>query len=40
VLRFNAYDLYSRSERAPAWPDLRPFYEDQVAAFLPGELWW
>jgi len=37
---FNAYDLYSKSERPPDWAALRPFYEDLVAEFLPPVLQW
>ena len=40
VRRFNAYDLYSKSDRPPDWPALRPWYEDLVAEFVPGSLRW
>jgi inositol oxygenase len=40
VRHFNRYDLYSKSERRPDWPSLRPGYEALVAEFLPPVLWW
>jgi inositol oxygenase len=40
VRRFNAYDLYSKSDAAPDWKTLRPWYEQLVAEFLPEQLWW
>jgi inositol oxygenase len=40
VRRFNAYDLYSKSDRPPDWSELRPWYEELVAEFLPSALQW
>ena len=40
VRRFNAYDLYSKSDRPPDWGALRPWYEELVAEFLPPVLQW
>jgi inositol oxygenase len=40
VRRFNPFDLYSKSERKPDWPALRPYYEALVAEHLPEELEW
>jgi inositol oxygenase len=40
VRRFNAYDLYSKSEQPRDWNALRPWYEDLVAEFLPPVLPW
>jgi len=40
VRRFCAYDLYSKAATPVDVTALRPFYEDLVAAFLPGELSW
>jgi inositol oxygenase len=40
VRHFNRFDLYSKSDRRPDWPRLRPWYEQLVAELLPGELWW
>jgi inositol oxygenase len=40
VRRFNAYDLYSKSDAAADWKTLRPFYEQLVAEFLPDQLSW
>lgn len=39
VKLFNPYDLYSKSPQPPDWNQLRPYYEDLVAKYLPsGEL--
>jgi inositol oxygenase len=35
---FNPYDLYSKSPVPPNWDELRPYYEDLVAKYLPGTL--
>ncbi len=35
---FNAYDLYSKSPVPPNWKELRPYYEDLVAKYLPSTL--
>lgn len=35
---FNPYDLYSKSPTPPDWNELRPYYEDLVAKYLPGTL--
>jgi inositol oxygenase len=35
---FNPYDLYSKSPVAPNWKELRPYYEDLVAKYLPATL--
>ncbi len=40
VRRFNAHDLYSKSESRPDWPRLRPIYERLVADHLPTTLDW
>jgi inositol oxygenase len=40
VRRFSAYDLYTKSASPVDVAALRPFYEDLVAAYLPGELAW
>jgi inositol oxygenase len=37
---FNGYDLYSKSDRRPDVAQLRPFYEDLIAAFFPPVLAW
>jgi len=40
VRDFNRYDLYSKVPVRPDLETLRPYYEDLVAEFLPGELAW
>lgn len=35
---FNPYDLYSKSPVPPNWKELRPYYEDLVAKYLPSTL--
>jgi inositol oxygenase len=38
VKLFNPYDLYSKSATPPDWKELRPYYEDLVAKYLPATL--
>lgn len=38
VHAFNPYDLYSKSPIAPNVKELRPFYEDLAAKYLPNTL--
>jgi len=38
VKLFNPYDLYSKNPTPPDWKELRPYYEDLVAKYLPSEL--
>ena len=40
VRRFNPYDLYSKSNAALDFSELRPYYEELVAEFLPPVLQW
>lgn len=40
VREFNPHDLYSKSAVRPDPVELRPFYEDLVARFLPDTLLW
>ena len=35
---FNPYDLYSKNPTPPDWKQLRPYYEDLVAKYLPSTL--
>jgi len=35
---FNPYDLYSKSPVAPDWKQLRSYYEDLVAKYLPSTI--
>ncbi|MCL4639873.1 MULTISPECIES: inositol oxygenase family protein [Olivibacter] len=35
---FNPYDLYSKSPVPPNWKELKPYYEDLVAKYLPPKL--
>lgn len=38
VQLFNPYDLYSKNPTPPNWTELRPYYEDLVAKYLPATL--
>lgn len=38
VKLFNPYDLYSKCPVPPDWKQLRPYYEDLVAKYLPRTL--
>jgi len=35
---FNPYDLYSKNPTPPNWKELKPYYEDLVAKYLPATL--
>jgi len=35
---FNPYDLYSKNPVPPNWDELKPYYEDLVAKYLPDRL--
>jgi inositol oxygenase len=38
VQRFNPYDLYSKNPNRPKLADVKPYYEDLLAKYLPAEL--
>lgn len=38
VKKFNPYDLYSKSPVPPDVKELRPYYEDLIAKYLPAEV--
>lgn len=38
VKLFNPYDLYSKNPNPPDWKELKPYYEDLVAKYLPATL--
>ena len=38
VRKFNAYDLYSKSARPPVLAELKPYYDDLMAKYLPASL--
>ena len=38
VQLFNPYDLYSKNPHPPKWDELKPYYEDLVAKYLPAEI--
>lgn len=40
VRKFNAYDLYTKADARPRVEELRPFYEDLIAEYLPDALHW
>jgi len=35
---FNPYDLYSKNPTPPNWKELKPYYEDLVAKYLPSNI--
>ena len=38
VEKFNPYDLYSKSPKPPVVSELRPYYEDLIAKYLPSTI--
>ena len=38
VKLFNPYDLYSKNPNQKSWEELRPYYENLVAKYLPASL--
>jgi len=40
VRKFNPYDLYSKGHTKPNAAELRPYYEDLIAEYLPAKLRW
>ena len=38
VCLFNPYDLYSKNPTPPVWSELKPYYENLVAKYLPATL--
>jgi inositol oxygenase len=38
VKKFNPYDLYSKSPKPPVVSELKPYYEDLLAKYLPATL--
>ncbi len=40
VLKFNQYDLYSKADTKPDVKQLKPYYDDLFAEFLPPTLAW
>lgn len=40
VRTYNPYDLYSKSPTPPDATELRPYYEQLIARFLPAKLRW
>ena len=38
VQKFNPYDLYSKSPHPPNWTELKPYYENLVAKYLPANV--
>jgi len=40
VLEFNKYDLYSKGHAKPDLVQLKPYYDDLFAEFLPAKLAW
>lgn len=40
VKRFNPFDLYTKCPVAPVWSELKSYYEDLIAKYLPKTLMW
>ena len=40
VLKFNPYDLYSKGAAKPNLQELKPYYDDLIAEFIPGKIDW
>jgi inositol oxygenase len=40
VLKFNEFDLYSKSDTKPDVDALRPYYEELIAEFFPAKIRW
>lgn len=40
VLKFNEYDLYTKSHGSPREEELRPFYEELIAEYFPAKIRW
>ena len=40
VLKFNEYDLYTKSHGAPKEEELKPFYEELIADYFPAKVRW
>jgi inositol oxygenase len=40
VRKFNPYDLYSKGGERPKLAEVKPYYEDLIAEYLPSELSW
>jgi inositol oxygenase len=40
VLKFNTYDLYTKSHEAPDVAKLRPYYEDLIREYFPDQVRW
>jgi inositol oxygenase len=40
VLKFNTYDLYTKSHEAPDVAKLKPYYEELIREFFPAKVRW
>ena len=40
VVKFNPYDLYSKSDARPNLKELKPFYDDLVSEYFPAKISW
>ncbi len=40
VRTFNPYDLYTKSHEKPDMKELKPYYDDLINEYLPGEIRW
>jgi inositol oxygenase len=39
-LKFNTYDLYTKSHEAPDVKALKPYYEELIREFFPENVRW
>jgi inositol oxygenase len=40
VRKFNPYDLYSKADEKPDFAKLKPYYDELINEFVPGEIRW
>jgi inositol oxygenase len=40
ILKFNQYDLYSKGNTKPNLKELKPYYDELFAEFVPATLAW
>ena len=40
VRKFNPYDLYSKSADRPKQSDVKPYYDELIAEYIPGKIAW
>jgi len=40
VRKFNPYDLYSKGRERPNLTEIKPYYDDLVSEYFPGQIDW